>query len=445
MACRVTKNRHQKLAFRLHWRGRRWWERTGLPDTKANRDKLERTAGLISAEMRAGTFSLTRYLELFPNGNRAAEFRTKLAGPALRSRAGRIPTLNDFYATWIARQQPPFVRPAQALDYRRHMTGYVLAAPAGDDDGRTVGELLVTELRVTHLKSLRQRLTEGGLTLKTVRNIVDASFRAMMRDAREELDTLAISDAFAALRWPRLPEREPDPFTPEERDAILSHFAERQPFYYPWVVVRFWTGVRPGEAAALRIGDLDVKGGTLRINKSRHMGVDGATKTRGSTRTILLLPDVLDVLRDLVPLHADPTAFLFTNRYTGGPINQGEWAREYWGRCLEATGIRPRPFYNTRHTFISTALTNGVNLKWLAEYCGTSVEMIEKHYGRFMQTHAATQSALLVGAQAGRAARPVQSLAAEKPDTVAGFFQNAAEKPFENQMVPRGFEPLLPT
>jgi hypothetical protein len=52
-------------------------------------------------------------------------------------------------------------------------------------------------------------------------------------------------------------------------------------------------------------------------------------------------------------------------------------------------------------------------LKWLAEYCGTSVEMIEKHYGRFMQTHAATQLALLMGAKTERAARQMPAGAAK--------------------------------
>jgi hypothetical protein len=37
-----------------------------------------------------------------------------------------------------------------------------------------------------------------------------------------------------------------------------------------------------------------------------------------------------------------------------------------------------------RHTFISVGLTNGVKIKWLAEYCGTSVAMIEKHYGKYL-------------------------------------------------------------
>ena len=39
----------------------------------------------------------------------------------------------------------------------------------------------------------------------------------------------------------------------------------------------------------------------------------------------------------------------------------------------------------------------GVNLKWLAEYCGTSVAMIEPSYGRFLAAGADHQLALLAG------------------------------------------------
>ena len=46
--------------------------------------------------------------------------------------------------------------------------------------------------------------------------------------------------------------------------------------------------------------------------------------------------------------------------------------------------IWPRKFYATRHSFISTALSKGCNLRWVAEYCGTSVEMIEKSYGKYI-------------------------------------------------------------
>jgi hypothetical protein len=47
--------------------------------------------------------------------------------------------------------------------------------------------------------------------------------------------------------------------------------------------------------------------------------------------------------------------------------------------------MRPRKFYATRHTFISLTLMAGVvKLKRLADYCGTSIEMIEKHYAKWM-------------------------------------------------------------
>ena len=43
-------------------------------------------------------------------------------------------------------------------------------------------------------------------------------------------------------------------------------------------------------------------------------------------------------------------------------------------------------FYSLRHTHISKALLAGVNAQVLAENCGTSVKMIEKHYGKFLRS-----------------------------------------------------------
>ena len=49
---------------------------------------------------------------------------------------------------------------------------------------------------------------------------------------------------------------------------------------------------------------------------------------------------------------------------------------------------------------ISLALTHGVNHKYLAERCGTSLAMIERHYGRFMPGNEDAQLALLTEAAA---------------------------------------------
>jgi hypothetical protein len=39
----------------------------------------------------------------------------------------------------------------------------------------------------------------------------------------------------------------------------------------------------------------------------------------------------------------------------------------------------------TRHTFIAWALSEGANLKGLPECCGTSVQIIEQSYGRYIR------------------------------------------------------------
>ena len=68
-----------------------------------------------------------------------------------------------------------------------------------------------------------------------------------------------------------------------------------------------------------------------------------------------------------------------------------------WYRALRAKKMGPQKRYTMRHTFISVGLTRGVKIKWLAEYCGTSVAMIEKHYGKYLGGDSEEQLKALFG------------------------------------------------
>jgi hypothetical protein len=70
-------------------------------------------------------------------------------------------------------------------------------------------------------------------------------------------------------------------------------------------------------------------------------------------------------------------------------------------RALRAKKLRVRKPYTMRHTFISVGVTNGVNIKWLADYCGTSLAMIEKHYGKYIRNDADEQLSRLIVGQTG--------------------------------------------
>ena len=166
----------------------------------------------------------------------------------------------------------------------------------------------------------------------------------------------------------------------------------------PFLATLFGTGARPSEIIALRWGDIDLKTGNASISKSRYMNTDAPTKTVASEREIALGQPIVAALKALKPLHVAEDDFVFKNQ-EGNPILEDKWRAKYWYRALRACQVRPRKFYATRHTFISDALSHGLNIKWVAEYCGTSVAMIEKHYGRYIKSDSEEQLKRLFGAE----------------------------------------------
>ena len=377
VGCKVKVNRHGILAFRLFWNKKRSWEGTGLRDTPENRRLVEATAVLIEREIKKGTFD---YLKWFPEGNRAKLFKPKVET--------KPKTVGEFYRDWIERRKPPFVRPGLHYDYTRQFRRYIL--PKFEDTP-------IVEVTLPVLEAFRSYLNqEMGLSVKSCRNIIDGTFRAMMRDARKH--GIGENDCFADLEWPRVVSPKPDPFSADERDLILRHFKEKHIFYYPFLSTLFGTGARPSEIIALRWGDVDLKSGVVSISKSRYRNTDSPTKTVASQREIALGEPIIVLLRAIKPLHVTENDFVFKNR-EGNSINEDKWRAKYWYRALRACGIRPRKFYATRHTFISVALTQGVKIKWLAEYCGTSVAMIEKHYGKYLNADSKEQLQRLFGAK----------------------------------------------
>jgi hypothetical protein len=67
--------------------------------------------------------------------------------------------------------------------------------------------------------------------MKTARDIIDGTFRALYRDARKS--KLATGDPFADVVWPRRVAYEPDPSTEAERDVLLDYFRRKNPLSHP--------------------------------------------------------------------------------------------------------------------------------------------------------------------------------------------------------------------
>ena len=203
------------------------------------------------------------------------------------------PTVEEFFNQWIETKVEPLVRRTTVKDYQAHFKGYILPA---------LKHVRLAAIATKDLNEFRVSLLKRGLAVKTCRNIIDGSLRAMYRDARLGIEALEGKDPFIDIQWPRLPKKKPDPFTAEERDRIIDWYIKNDFFYYPLVAWQFFSGMRPSETFAVTWRDVNFTAGTLSINKSRNMGVTSATKTANADRIIPLDERLVGILKLLPSL-----------------------------------------------------------------------------------------------------------------------------------------------
>ena len=75
---------------------------------------------------------------------------------------------------------------------------------------------------------------------------------------------------------------------------------------------------------------------------------------------------------------------------TGHPIEPNSFLMP-WYRCLRALGIRQRGLYATKDTYVSAALTAGVDIAWLEAQTGVRYETLKRHYGKWLRTQGQDQ------------------------------------------------------
>ena len=106
------------------------------------------------------------------------------------------------------------------------------------------------------------------------------------------------------------------------------------------------------------------------------------TKTKRSRRQVPLSARAEEAL-DALPPRVDTPQLFPSPR--GKPMDHNRFRSREWAPAIEASGVaRPARIYDLRSTFASNALAAGVSVFELAGVMGTSVAMIERHYGALL-------------------------------------------------------------
>lgn len=266
-------------------------------------------------------------------------------------------------------------------------------------DPKLLGRKLETIDKTVATRELQRIARHHGHCVRHIRSMMSAAF-----------DLSSIANPVRSIRTAALslPEAEEvTPLTVEQRDHLLLTARSRAAFpgttatgvkastreklqsVYEILVFGFGTGVRIGEALALKWETCDFEAGTIRIVDG---GADGTTKTRAGERTIPMSADVRRVLESRRERLGD-AGYVFSrpdpfDRKTGTSVPGQKWEahnlRDDIRDLAEAAGIDFH-FHMARHTLAVLALTNGVDAYSVAQMLGHADPSITlRVYSRFI-------------------------------------------------------------
>lgn len=172
-----------------------------------------------------------------------------------------------------------------------------------------------------------------------------------------------------------------NPFTAQERDAIIKAFEEfsQHCHYAPFVKFLFLTGCRTSEAVGLQWQHIDL---AFTFITFQEAVVEGQRTKSTKTHKIRKFPinqQLKELLGGIRPETPHPYAAVFTDNM-GNLVRPNNFLRRHWQPVVKSLPIAYRPQYNTRHTFITLCLEAKVPISQIAAWVGNSPKIILEHY-----------------------------------------------------------------
>jgi integrase len=233
-----------------------------------------------------------------------------------------------------------------------------------------IGSRQVASLRPSDVQHWVNDLTAAGLSASRVRQAHILLGQAL--DAAVGDGVIARNPARrAGVKLPKLQRREAAWFTPGQ----VASIAEAAPRPYDLLVrLLGQTGLRWGEAVALRRRSVDLLGRSLLVRESlAEVGGEltfGPTKSHAERR-VPLTASLVAGLEEHLDEHvaADPDSLLFTSA-KGHPVRYANFRREVWVPALRAAKLPKVGLHVLRHSAAAAWIRAGASPKALQSVLG---------------------------------------------------------------------------
>ncbi|NHK99514.1 site-specific integrase [Rubrivivax benzoatilyticus] len=374
-----------KLVIDFTYRGVRCREQTALGDTPANRKRVEAVLKRLREAIAAGAFV---YGEFFPGSALASRFASapvvhagtdtgasipQLASPAAAVPKPASPNFREFVTTWLAEHQIEWRR-SHLKVLKSTLDAHLL--PAFGD--KPVGEITKSDILAFRAKLAdKPGRTGDKLSSKRINNILGV-LRQIMADAADRHGFISPS---ANVRPLKVRKSDVQPFSLDQVQQIL---AVVRPDYRDYFTVRFFTGMRTGEAHGLKWKYVDFERRLILVRETFVLGEDEYTKTDSSQRDIQMSQPVYEALKRQHAATGKLSEYVFCNR-EGHPLDNKNFSERVWYPLLRHLELAPRRPYQMRHTAATLWLASGESPQWIANQLGhANSQMLFTVYGHFV-------------------------------------------------------------
>ncbi|NJM18326.1 MAG: DUF3596 domain-containing protein [Richelia sp. RM1_1_1] len=366
-----------RLQLRFHFARKRYYISTGYPDTPQHRKLAKLKASEIEKDILFERFDpkvLGKYKSEFDNRNITPSSTPSVSQPTL-------PQLWEKYTEFKRSSLSPSTL---AKDYTKIARCVELQLPSKSlNDAIAIRDWLVANKTANSAKRIITQLAACCQWALKSQMISQNPFFGMASEIKIPKSQSESSDI--------------NPFSLEERDKIIQSFRDNHfyNYYAPLIEFLFMSGCRPSEAVALQWKHISDDFSTIRFEQAVVEAENGLVCKKGlKTQKKRLFPvnsKLAALLESIKPEDATGETKIF-------PSPKGKWidvhnlTNRVWRSVLkELDGtIEYRKLYQTRHTFITSALetpiptpdgrTKMLDAKDVAKLVGTSPKIIYEHY-----------------------------------------------------------------
>jgi integrase len=366
----ITSNGRLQLRFR--YAGKRHYISLGFPDTPENRKLAEMKVREIELDILANHFDQT--LQKYK-----PQAALSVQAPDITPKA--TPSLAELWEKFLEYKRPQCSPSTMRHQYRAY-SRYLEKSPTHElSHASEIRDYALKTIPIDSAKRFIVRLSACCDWANKSGLIEQNPFKGMASEIK-----LPKSSKGSGME-------EINPFTAEERDRILEAFRNnkacpkysriKHSYYFPYIFFLFNTGCRPSEAIALQWKHISNDCRSLMFEQAVVESENGTVCKEGlktqEKRRFPCNAKMQEFWKSLKPTLCKPEDLVFPS-LEGKWIDQNNFRNRIWKRVLKQLGIEYRKCYQTRHTFITLALENGLDAKDVARLVGNSPEVIYRHY-----------------------------------------------------------------